>query len=148
MTTKGCAKGSTLEHLLRSRPESTKGMRQRAINVPQSKVGLKLPTHVHEPATLAMHTCRPRAWIPHHTLHRGRIIELVRHAHLHLQHGVDHVHTQASQPITPAHCGTHAIRPHLLGSKGQSVGVGHRKRVLLLIALVVHQLIPWLHRTR
>jgi len=83
-------------------PRTISGVNERrtswwVIDVLLSKVGLKLSTtHVHKSTALAMHTCRSRARVPHNALHRCWIVELTRHAHLHLQHGVDHVHTQAS----------------------------------------------------
>lgn len=115
-----------------------------------SKVGLKLSTHVHKSTALAMHTCRSRARVPHDALHRRWIIELTRHTHLHLQHGIDRVHTQASQPVNPTHAlhPVHPVHSYLLGGEGESIRVGHRKWMLLLIALVVHQLAAWLHGTR
>ena len=87
-------KGKTFEGGIRIIPSQWKDMRSRDADAPID--GLKLSTHVHKSTALVMHSCRSRAWVPHHTLHRRRIVELARHAHLHLQHWVDHVHPQIS----------------------------------------------------
>lgn len=122
-----------------------------ATDAPSSKVRLELPIHIHKPATLAVDTCWRGTRVPHHTLHRSWIVKLACHTHLHLQHGIDHVHAQASQPINPSHTlhPTHAVHSNLLAGKGKSTRIGHCKRMLLLlIALVVHQLVAWLNWAR
>ena len=120
-------------------------------DAPLSKVGLELSAHIHKSTALAMDACRSGAWVPHHALHRCRIVKLTGHTHLHLQHGVDHVHAQVSQSIDPSHAlhPTHAIHSRLLADKSESIRVGHGKRVLLLLAvLVVRQLATRLHGAR
>lgn len=118
-------------------PGSTRKKGNGVVDAPSSKVGLELSTHVHKSTSLAMHACRPRARIPHHTLHRRWIIELARHAHLHLQHRVEHVHTKGSKSrCTHIHTHAHTARPHLLGGKGKRTWIGHSKRMLWMVVLV------------
>ena len=116
----------------------------------QRTVGLELSTHIHEPVALAMGACRSGARVPHHTLHRCWIVKMIRHTHVHLQHRIHHVHAQPTNPahaLHPAHS-AHAIHSYVLVDKGESVGVGHRKWVLLLLVVLIVQLAGWLYGAR